>query len=114
MVVYTIYVIHAAKCPNDNKWIPEIFSKKPDFTQGQKCPKCNREYTPKELVDLCGGRVSVKEFDSDKLYIKIVKSYDGLRSRYDAEKTAIRCVLREQQRFEQKYGFRPQVQTKLG
>lgn len=113
MVNYTIYCIHGAKCLQCKRWIPRLFSKKPEFQQGKKCEKCYREYSPKELVNECGGRIDIIEFDSDKLYLKIMKSYEGKRPKADAQETALRVVQREKLRFEQKYGFEQPVQKRL-
>lgn len=112
MVVFTVYVIHGARCSECKKWIPKTISREPDFPSPVKCTKCGKEYTAKQLVNDLKGKLDVKEFNSEKLFKRIVLEYLARNSsKEDANIMAQRVVEREQVRFQEKYGFLPKQNT---
>lgn len=105
MVVYTIHIIHGGKCDGCKKRLPEILSKTMQFPLSQQCA-CGKNHFTKDILDGLGGKVSIKTFDSDRLYAMIAKTYvDKNFSIEYANSKAQGVVAREKVRFEQKYGF---------
>lgn len=113
MVVYTIYIIRAARCEVCKRWMKEVISKVPEFPDIIECT-CTVKYTPKEMVEKLNAKLEVKEFDSEKLFKRIVQEYlDNKTSLQKANDMAQIVVTREKFRFEQKYGFSSAQQKTL-
>ena len=113
MVVYTIYRLHGARCSVCKRWIKEVLSKRPEFPEIIECT-CTTKYTPKQMINDLNAKTEVKEFDSEKLYKRIVQEYlDKKSSIQKANDMAQIVVTREKQRFEQKYGFGTFEQARL-
>lgn len=75
---------------------------------------CTTKYTPKEMVEKLHAKTEVKEFDSEKLYKRIVQEYlDKNASKQKANDMAQIVVSREKLRFEQKYEFNTTAQKTL-
>ena len=113
VVTYTVYILRAARCQICKRWMKEVISKVPEFPDVIQCT-CTTKYTPKEMVEKLNANTEVKEFDSEKLYKRIVQEYiDKQSSLQKANDMAQIVVAREKLRFEQKYGFSSTPQRTL-
>lgn len=113
MVVYTVYILRAARCEVCKRWMKEVISKVPEFPDVIQC-SCTTKYTPKEMVEKLHAKTEVKEFDSEKLYKRIVQEYlDKNSSLQKANDMAQIVVSRQKLQFEQKYGFSSTPQKTL-
>lgn len=113
MVIYTIYILRAARCAICKRWIKEVISKVPEFPDVIQCT-CTTKYTPKEMVEKLHAKTEVKEFDSERLYKRIVQEYlDKHSSLQKANDMAQIVVSRQKLQFEQKYGFSSTPQKTL-
>lgn len=67
--------IRAGKCCDcKTVWLPPSEEKNGVFPD-VVCKKCKRSFTGKELLDLCGARMEINEYDPNKLYDKMVHYY---------------------------------------
>lgn len=91
----------------------EVISKVPEFPDVIQC-NCTTKYTPKEMVEKLHAKTEVKEFDSERLYKRIVQEYlDKNSSLQKANDMAQIVVSRQKLQFELKYGFSTTAQKTL-
>lgn len=106
MVRYVVNIIYNVRC-TCHKWLPRINDSKGRFPDLTQCQKCETQWTPQDMINILGGKVEIKEFDSEILYEKMVKMYVD-KYKYDVERAnaiAIKSVEDQRIIFIKKYGL---------